>query len=127
MITNLIEGMRGKCSQYWPDAGATQYGPFKVILKEESVYADYTIRTFIVIVSRSCLIPILYSNSTDVSPSIPFQLTTKTQPPIKVVQYHFTSWPDHGVPEYVSPMLAFHRRISAEHKSARGPMIVHCR
>ena len=59
--------------------------------------------------------------------SVPLQLTTKTQPPVKVVQYHFTSWPDHGVPEYVSPMLAFHRRINTDHKPARGPMVVHCR
>ena len=61
MITNLIEGTRVKCSQYWPDAGGVEYGPFKVILKEESVFADYTIRTFILIVSSFgfCLILIL--------------------------------------------------------------------
>ena len=51
MITNLIEGTRVKCNQYWPDRGAQEFGPFKVILKDETVYADYTIRTFILIVS----------------------------------------------------------------------------
>ena len=127
MITNLIEGMRGKCNQYWPDAGAMEYGPFKVILKEESVFADYTIRTFVVIVSSLSHSHLYIPLKLTCHLPVPFQLTTKTQPPIKVVQYHFTSWPDHGVPEYVSPMLAFHRRISADHKSARGPMIVHCR
>lgn len=51
MITNLVELGRVKCNQYWPDAGAKEFGPFKVILKEESVFADYTVRIFILIVS----------------------------------------------------------------------------
>ena len=57
----------------------------------------------------------------------PPQLTLKTQSPLKVIQYHFTAWPDHGIPDYVAPMLAFHRRIKTEHKSMLGPMLVHCR
>lgn len=60
MITNLIEGTRVKCSQYWPERGAQEYGPFKVILKDQTVFADYTIRTFILIVSRPIPIPRSY-------------------------------------------------------------------
>ena len=44
-----------------------------------------------------------------------------------ITQYHFTSWPDHGVPEYATPILAYHRRIKKDHKPSKGPMIVHCR
>ena len=43
------------------------------------------------------------------------------------MQYHFTTWPDHGVPEYATSMLAFHRKVFAEHKASKGPMVVHCR
>ena len=47
--------------------------------------------------------------------------------PHKLKQFHFTAWPDHGVPDYATPMLAFHRRIISTHNSRRGPMMVHCR
>ena len=42
-------------------------------------------------------------------------------------QYHFTSWPDHGVPEYATSMLSFHKRVISQHKTSRGPILVHCR
>ena len=44
-----------------------------------------------------------------------------------MTQYHFTAWPDHGVPDYATPILAFHRRVRAQHHPSRGPMVVHCR
>uniref|UniRef100_A0A1X7U8U7 protein-tyrosine-phosphatase n=1 Tax=Amphimedon queenslandica TaxID=400682 RepID=A0A1X7U8U7_AMPQE len=43
-----------------------------------------------------------------------------------ITQYHFTSWPDHGVPEYATSILQFHRRIKNEYKPTKGPMLVHC-
>ena len=43
---------------------------------------------------------------------------------LKVTQFHFTSWPDHGVPEYAGPILNYLRRIK---KHSRGPILVHCR
>uniref|UniRef100_A0A1X7U8I1 protein-tyrosine-phosphatase n=1 Tax=Amphimedon queenslandica TaxID=400682 RepID=A0A1X7U8I1_AMPQE len=48
------------------------------------------------------------------------------QPPLMITQYHFTSWPDHGVPEYATSILQFHRRIKNEYKPTKGPMLVHC-
>ena len=45
----------------------------------------------------------------------------------KVIQYHFTAWPDHGVPDYATSVLAFHRRVKAQHHPSRGPILVHCR
>ena len=55
------------------------------------------------------------------------QLTGSSECCHLVTHYHFTSWPDHGVPEYATPILAFHRRIKREHKPSQGPMVVHCR
>ena len=42
-------------------------------------------------------------------------------------QFHFTVWPDHGVPEYPTALLAFRRRVRAYNPADAGPLIVHCR
>jgi protein tyrosine phosphatase len=52
MVTNLKEGNKKKCEQYWPDTGSTTYGPFKITLIERQVFADYCIRTIQVTVSN---------------------------------------------------------------------------
>lgn len=45
----------------------------------------------------------------------------------EVRQFQFMAWPDHGVPEYPTPTLAFLRRVKACHPPDSGPMVVHCR
>lgn len=42
-------------------------------------------------------------------------------------QFHFTVWPDHGVPEYPTALLAFRRRVRAYNPADAGPLVVHCR
>ena len=39
MVTNLKEGTKNKCEQYWPDgrAESEEYGPFTVTLVDEQV------------------------------------------------------------------------------------------
>ena len=56
MVTNIEERGQQKCEQYWPDQGTQKYGPFKVTLADQQVFADYTIRNLLVAVSsrRSC-------------------------------------------------------------------------
>ena len=45
----------------------------------------------------------------------------------QVKQFHFTSWPDHGVPQHATAMLSMLRRVRSYHsKVAGGPMLVHC-
>ena len=124
MVTNLKEGNKKKCEQYWPDSGSKNFGPFRVTLTEQQIFADYTTRTLQVTVS------ILYF-CIDGYPkplhNVVLQLEHSAMRPLKVKQYHFTSWPDHGVPEYAISMLSFHKRVISQHKISRGPILVHCR
>ena len=53
MVTNLKEGNKKKCEQYWPDTGSKYCGPFKVTLTEQQVFADYITRTMQVTVSKN--------------------------------------------------------------------------
>ena len=46
-----------------------------------------------------------------------------------VTQFHFTSWPDHGVPSVTTTMLMFVRRVQAHCATLpedSGPVTVHC-
>ncbi|CAI8056628.1 Receptor-type tyrosine-protein phosphatase alpha [Geodia barretti] len=103
MVTNLVEGNRIKCHKYWPETGTLSFGPFNVTIIGQQILADYTTREFSV------------------------QLTESSEPALSVTQFHFTAWPDHGVPDYATSLLAFHKKVKKHHKPFMGPIIVHCR
>lgn len=45
----------------------------------------------------------------------------------EVRQFHFTAWPEHGVPYHATGLLAFIRRVKASTPPDAGPIVIHCR
>uniref|UniRef100_A0A4W6EJN6 protein-tyrosine-phosphatase n=1 Tax=Lates calcarifer TaxID=8187 RepID=A0A4W6EJN6_LATCA len=121
MVTNLVEvgrvssnpgyhgyqtGERGspgpdvKCCKYWPD-DTEIYGDMKVTLIETQLLSEYVIRTFAV--EKRGVAEIR-----------------------EIRQFHFTGWPDHGVPLHATGLLGFIRRVKAKTPPTAGPTVVHC-
>uniref|UniRef100_A0A671QUA5 protein-tyrosine-phosphatase n=1 Tax=Sinocyclocheilus anshuiensis TaxID=1608454 RepID=A0A671QUA5_9TELE len=105
MVTNLKERKECKCAQYWPDQGCWTYGNIRVSVEDMMVLVDYTIRKF-------CI-----QQVGDVSGKKPQRLVT---------QFHFTSWPDFGVPFTPIGMLKFLKKVKTYNPQYAGPIVVHC-
>uniref|UniRef100_A0A6P8I6N2 protein-tyrosine-phosphatase n=1 Tax=Actinia tenebrosa TaxID=6105 RepID=A0A6P8I6N2_ACTTE len=98
MLTGIKEQNKIKCEKYWPENSKT-YQDLSVHLHKTEVFADYSIRTFVV-------------------------SKMKTREQRYVFQYHFTAWTDKGVPQHATQLLAFRRRLESD--TAMGsPWVVH--
>ncbi|XP_066538356.1 protein tyrosine phosphatase receptor type Ma isoform X2 [Hoplias malabaricus] len=100
MVTNLVEVGRVKCCKYWPD-DTEIYRDMKVTLIETQLLSEYVIRTFAVEKRGAHEIR-------------------------EIRQFHFTGWPDHGVPYHATGLLGFIRRVKSKNPANAGPMVVHC-
>ena len=48
------------------------------------------------------------------------QTTQPDEKSLAVTQYHFTSWPDHGVPKCATSLISFIRRVQKAHNKDNG-------
>lgn len=44
----------------------------------------------------------------------------------EIHHFHFTEWPDHGVPDSIK-VVNFYRKVKSKTCCQHGPMVVHCR
>ncbi|XP_050970837.1 LOW QUALITY PROTEIN: receptor-type tyrosine-protein phosphatase eta [Labeo rohita] len=102
MLTKCNEQGRVKCEEYWP-AETKHFNNLIVTTISEIPLEDWTLRDFEV-------------------------KNVKTAETRSVRHFHFTAWPDHGVPETTELLINF-RHLVREHMdqySRHSPTLVHC-
>ncbi|CAL8234209.1 unnamed protein product [Boreogadus saida] len=107
MLNRVIEKGSIKCAQYWPQIeerdAVFEDTSFRVSLISEDVKVYYTVRQL----------------------ELENLVTQETR---EILHFHYTTWPDFGVPESPATFLNFLFKVretgclSAEH----GPVVVHC-
>ncbi|XP_033738965.1 receptor-type tyrosine-protein phosphatase epsilon-like, partial [Pecten maximus] len=101
MITNIKEGKKVKCHRYWPPLGGMMSNDqLSVVLTDEKQYLAFVSRTLSVI-------------------------DKNTEEKRKVYQFHFITWPDHGVPNPFQ-LAQFQRSVEKQKTNLPGPLVVHC-
>ncbi|XP_040566309.2 putative receptor-type tyrosine-protein phosphatase mosPTP-1 isoform X2 [Lepeophtheirus salmonis] len=109
MMTNLFENEKQKCDMYWPDVGSETYDDIVVTLIRQDVLSHYTLRTF--------TLRYMKAGKKEISNGS----AEKT-----VYQYHYTAWPDHGVPFHTLPLISFIRNSVNANAGLDVPILVHC-
>ncbi|KAK6175498.1 hypothetical protein SNE40_013952 [Patella caerulea] len=103
MACKLQEGHppKKKCEKYWPEAGEVEeFGNISVTLaKEEEIISDFYRR-------RLCA-----------------KCGTESH---YVTQFHYTGWPDHGVPDDAADINKMINHMRAERKRSDIPLVIHC-
>nr|ACN64933.1 protein tyrosine phosphatase [Danio rerio] len=105
MVTQCVERGMVKCDHYWPtNSEPLCYGDIVVQLLSEKVFPEWTIRDFKI----SCESQLRY--------------------PRMVRQFHYTIWPDHGVPDTTQSLIQFVRTVRdfINRTNSPGISVVHC-
>uniref|UniRef100_A0A3P9KBT3 protein-tyrosine-phosphatase n=1 Tax=Oryzias latipes TaxID=8090 RepID=A0A3P9KBT3_ORYLA len=105
MVTQCVEKGRVKCDHYWPfDQDPLYYGDLIVQMLSESVLSEWTIREF-----RICS-----------EEQLSFSRLVR--------QFHYTVWPDHGIPDNTQSLIQFVRTVRdyVNRSPGSGPTVVHC-
>uniref|UniRef100_A0A3B3U521 protein-tyrosine-phosphatase n=1 Tax=Poecilia latipinna TaxID=48699 RepID=A0A3B3U521_9TELE len=101
MVTNCVEAGRTKCEQYWPeDRSPCAHGNLIVSKMSEERESNWVLREFKV----------------------------KHAKERTVKHFHFTAWPDHGVPQGTEVLIRFRGlvRKHIESEGSKAPTVVHC-
>uniref|UniRef100_A0A2K6CA67 Receptor-type tyrosine-protein phosphatase beta n=1 Tax=Macaca nemestrina TaxID=9545 RepID=A0A2K6CA67_MACNE len=105
MVTQCVEKGRVKCDHYWPaDQDSLYYGDLILQMLSESVLPEWTIREF-----KICSEEQLDAHRL-------------------IRHFHYTVWPDHGVPETTQSLIQFVRTVRdyINRSPGAGPTVVHC-
>ncbi|XP_067437919.1 receptor-type tyrosine-protein phosphatase beta [Thunnus thynnus] len=105
MVTQCVEKGRVKCDQYWPaDREPLYYGDLVIQMLSESVLPEWTIREFKITSESGCSYPRVLRH------------------------FHYTVWPDHGVPESTQSLIQFVRTVRdyVDRSPSTGATVVHC-
>uniref|UniRef100_A0A8D2QJI1 protein-tyrosine-phosphatase n=1 Tax=Zonotrichia albicollis TaxID=44394 RepID=A0A8D2QJI1_ZONAL len=103
MLTVCMENGRVLCDHYWPSESApVSYGQVRVHLLMQSSSEEWTVREF----------------------KLWHALGTERF----VSHLHYTAWPDHGIPESTTSIMAFRELVQEHIQSTKdaGPTLVHC-
>ncbi|KAJ1812917.1 Tyrosine-protein phosphatase non-receptor type 13 [Coemansia sp. RSA 2599] len=108
MLANPVEGLRAKCAVYWPQtvSASLRLGDIEATLVDERPMRD-------------CLSVTVRK----------IRLTHAGAPGVarEVTQFHYTEWPDHGVPTSPVPLLQIVRELrSTVSPDPETPVVVHC-
>ncbi|KAL4236769.1 hypothetical protein ACF0H5_005154 [Mactra antiquata] len=99
MLTNPTETGKRKCESYWPADESQLFHGISVECLGTHDLPDFTTRTF--------------------------KLTKGEE--IRIVkQFHYTTWPDHGVPKFSSSLLLLRQKIRQHDNLDSGPQVIHC-
>ncbi|XP_043959324.1 receptor-type tyrosine-protein phosphatase H-like isoform X3 [Gambusia affinis] len=104
MVTNCVEAGRTKCEQYWPeDRSPSSHGELIVSKTSEERESNWVLREFKV-------------------------KHMKDAEERTVKHFHFTAWPDHGVPQGTEVLIRFRGlvRKHIESEESKAPTVVHC-
>ncbi|KAK4315471.1 hypothetical protein Pmani_013386 [Petrolisthes manimaculis] len=101
MLTNLRENGKNKCAEYWPAPGdqPLRSGNVTIINQTEEVGDDHVVRYLVINVGEKKRL---------------------------VKQYHFTSWPDFGVPSHEHKLLQFLKVVRDTMTCTGKHIVIHC-
>ncbi|CAK1544794.1 unnamed protein product [Leptosia nina] len=100
MLTRCVEKGREKCDRYWPyDTRPVYYGDIAVTALNESRYPDWTVSELAVCRGAEQRV---------------------------LTHFHFTTWPDFGVPDPPTTLARFVRAFRDRCPPDSRPVVVHC-
>ncbi|XP_045206402.2 receptor-type tyrosine-protein phosphatase mu-like [Mercenaria mercenaria] len=103
MVTNPVENGKMKCIRYWGDKDVVvPYGNINVKMESENIYAEFIVRDLMLFHQED-------------------EVTEKN-----ITQFHFTAWPDKGVPRSSSSLLQFWRKVRHNDENKDHIWLVHC-
>eukprot|EP00731_Ephydatia_muelleri_P019064 Em0011g1104a len=127
MLSQLEEGRKEVCHQYWPDQGIESYGEFTIESGEQEACDGYTIRTLYLAAAKNVIIamvetftPVTLANGEEVASYGSTQIQ-------QVTQFHITNWSPDGVCTNLATITDVIEEVDkVQRRTGNQPIVVHC-